>query len=62
MLVEKITKLGNQAVEEAQKSNKRKGIANVYAINGKPVFVLPNGKITTKYTFKLTKKKKRISK
>jgi hypothetical protein len=52
-LFEKITYIGNRAVEKAQKRNTRKGIANVYAVCGKPVFLLPDGKITTKYKFKL---------
>ena len=60
-LFEKITYIGNQAVEKAQKRNTKKGLANVYAMNGKPVFLLPDGKITTKYKFKVARKKKRIS-
>lgn len=40
-------RIGNRAVKKAQDRNRKKGIANVYAKNGKPIFELPNGKITT---------------
>jgi len=40
-------RIGNRAVKKAQDRNRRKGIANVYVKNGKPLFELPNGKITT---------------
>ena len=48
---EKILKLGNRAVKKAQENNRKNGIPNVYCINGKLVFELPNGEITTKYNF-----------
>ncbi len=44
-------RIGNRAVKKAQDSNRRKGIANVYSKNGKPVFELPSGKITTSSPF-----------
>ncbi len=47
----KILKLGNRAIKKAQKNNREKGIPNVYCINGKIVFELPNGEITTQYNF-----------
>ena len=50
-LSEKILKLGNRAVKKAQENNRKKGIPNVYCINGKLIFELPNGEITTKYDF-----------
>lgn len=40
-------RIGNKAVKKAQDDNRKKGIANVYAKNGKPVFELSNGKFTT---------------
>lgn len=40
-------RIGNRAVKKAQDRNRKKGIANVYSKNGKPIFELPNGKITT---------------
>ena len=46
-----ILKIGNKAVKKAQEKNRQKGIPNVYCINGKIVFELPNGKLTTKYSF-----------
>lgn len=47
----KILKLGSRAVKKAQENNRKKGIPNVYCINGKIVFELPNGEFTTKYDF-----------
>lgn len=46
-IVEKMTRIGNTAVKAAQEENRRKGIANVYVLNGQLVWQLPNGSITT---------------
>jgi hypothetical protein len=51
-LFDKITRIGNRAVRKAQEENRRKGIPNVYSINGKIVFELPDGSLTTDYQFK----------
>ena len=45
----KILKLGNKAVKKAQENNRKNGIPNVYCINGKIVFELSDGKISTQY-------------
>lgn len=50
-LADKITKIGNRAVKKAQEENRRKGIPNVYAINGKIFFELPNGELSTNNPF-----------
>lgn len=50
-LSEKLLKLGNRAIKKAQENNRKNGIPNVYCINGKIIFELPNGEITTKYRF-----------
>jgi len=50
-LFDKITRIGNRAVKKAQEENRLKGIPNVYSINGKVVFELPNGELTTEYQF-----------
>ena len=47
----KILRLGNKAVKKAQENNRKKGIPNVYCINGKIVYELPNGEISTQYDF-----------
>lgn len=47
-IVEKMTQIGCAAVKAAQEENRRKGIANVYVLNGKLVWQLPDGSITTK--------------
>lgn len=43
--------IANKAVAKAQEKNRKLGIPNVYAKNGKPIYVLPNGKIVTKNPF-----------
>ena len=48
---EKLLKLGNRAIKKAQDNNRKNGIPNVYCINGKIVFELPNGELTTQYSF-----------
>lgn len=50
-LSEKLLKLGNRAVKKAQENNRKNGIPNVYCINGKMIFELPNGELTTQYNF-----------
>jgi len=44
-------RIGNEAVREAQERNRKNGIPNVYCLNGKMIFELPNGEITTKNPF-----------
>ena len=46
-----ILKLGNKAIKKVQESNRKNGIPNVYCINGKIVFELPNGELSTRYSF-----------
>lgn len=50
-LSEKLLKLGNRAIKKAQKNNHKNGFPNVYCINGKIIFELPNGELTTEYSF-----------
>lgn len=50
-LSDKIMKIGNRAIKKAQEENRRKGIPNVYSINGKIIYELPNGTLTTTYNF-----------
>ena len=45
---DKITKIFVRAVEKTQIENHKKGLPNVFYRNGKIVYELPNGKITTK--------------
>lgn len=47
----KLTRIGSRAVKKAQEENTRKGIPNVYCINGKIVYQLPDGTITEKSPF-----------
>ena len=39
-------KMFNIAVKKAQEENRKKGIYNVYAFNGRLVYELPNGELT----------------
>lgn len=50
-LIDYITRIGDRAVRKAQENNKRKGIPNVYCIDGEIVYELPNGTITNKSPF-----------
>jgi len=45
-IVERITRIGNEAVHRAQEENRAKGIPNVYVINGRIVWQLPDGSVT----------------
>ena len=45
-IVEKMTQIGSAAVKAAQEENRRKGIANVYVLNGRIVWQLPDGNVT----------------
>ena len=46
-----ILRIGNRGVKKAQENNLKNGIPNVYSINGKMIFELPNGELTTEYKF-----------
>ena len=46
-----ILKLANRGARKAQEENRRLGLPNVYVIEGKVVFVLPDGTITHEYNF-----------
>lgn len=43
----KLLAIANRAVREAQDENRRRGIPNVYEINGTLVWQMPDGSITT---------------
>ena len=47
-----IQKIGNRAVQKAQKENLKKGIPNVYSKNKVIYFQLPDGTITMENPFK----------
>jgi hypothetical protein len=44
--VQELTRVGNRAVREAQEENRRRGIPNVYSINGILYWELPNGELS----------------
>lgn len=41
-----IIQLGRQAVRDAQQQSRDLGVANVYSINGKLYYELPNGELS----------------
>lgn len=49
-----IEHIGNMAIKELQKENKKNGIPLVYSINGNIYYELPNGQITNKSPFNST--------
>ncbi|MEI8388803.1 MAG: hypothetical protein WCG23_02850 [bacterium] len=55
-LSDEITKIGNRAVKKAQEHNRLNGLPNVYSVNGKIVYELPNGDIVNEYDFSKHKK------
>ncbi len=40
------TRIGNKAARAAQRENRELGIPNVYALNGRMYWQMPNGEIT----------------
>ncbi|MDR1168524.1 MAG: hypothetical protein LBK53_06530 [Heliobacteriaceae bacterium] len=50
-MFDKITRIGSRAVKKAQEENRRLGIPNVYCINGKIIFEIPDGTVKTDYKF-----------
>ena len=40
-----LLRIGNRAVKKAQEENRKKGIPNVYDINGHLYYELPNGEL-----------------
>lgn len=47
----KLTRIASRAVRKAQEENRQKGIPNVYVINGKSVWQLPDGSFTDQSPF-----------
>jgi hypothetical protein len=47
-LAAEFQRIGNRAVRAAQEESRRLGVPNVYSINGRLYFELPNGEITEK--------------
>ena len=43
----KLLAIANRAVRKAQDENRRKGVPNVYVVNGTLVWQLPDGTVTT---------------
>lgn len=50
-LTAKLTRIANRAVHKAQEENRKNGIPNMYVINGKQVWQLPDGSFTDKNPF-----------
>src|SRR5262249_47629148 len=52
-----LQRIGNRAVHEAQEESRRLGVPNVYSLNGKVYYELPNGEITDKSPWENTPSK-----
>lgn len=46
-LVDELVRIGRRAVAKAQQENRRRGVPNVYSINGVLYYELPSGELTT---------------
>ncbi|MDD6153318.1 MAG: hypothetical protein PUC11_05160 [Elusimicrobia bacterium] len=46
-----LTRIASRAVRKAQAENRKNGIPNMYIINGKRVWQLPDGSFTEKNPF-----------
>ena len=53
----KFQQICNRAAKRAQEKNRKKGIPNVYDINGHRYYELPNGELTTEDPYPLSKEK-----
>ena len=47
----KLTRIASHAVRKAQEENRKNGVPNVYVINGKNVWQLPDSSLTDKSPF-----------
>ncbi len=52
---DEMLRIGNRAVKRAQEENRKKGIPNVYDINGHRYYELPNGELTKEDPYPLSK-------
>ena len=48
----KMTRIAKRAIKKTREENRRLGLPNVYSKNGKVVYEMPDGTITTKSPFK----------
>ena len=51
----KLLRIANRAAKRAQEENRKKGIPNVYDINGHLYYELPNGELTKEDPYPLSK-------
>lgn len=52
-LTAKLTRIASRAVRKAQEENRKNGIPNVYIINGKHIWQMPDGSFTEKNPFEI---------
>ena len=50
----KLLQIANRAAKRAQEENRKKGIPNVYVINGHLYYELPNGELTKEDPYPLS--------
>jgi hypothetical protein len=49
----RILRIANNAVKKAQEENHRLGLPNVYSLNGKKIYQMPDGTVRDSYDFEL---------
>lgn len=47
----KMLRIGSDAVKKAQEENRRLGLPNVYSLNGKKIYQMPDGSVRDSYDF-----------
>ena len=47
----KILRIANNAVHKAQEENRLLGLPNVYSLNGKKIYQMPDGTVLNSYNF-----------
>ena len=52
-LTAKLTRIASRAVRKAQEENRKNGVPNVYIINGRHVWQMPDGSFTDKNPFEI---------
>ena len=50
-LTNEMIRLANRGAKKAQEEAHRLGLPNVYFINGKPVYEMPNGELKLRYKY-----------
>ena len=47
----RMLRIGSRAVKKAQEENHRMGLPNVFSLNGKKIYQMPDGTVLNSYNF-----------